>query len=145
PTTPAANNCLVYNYYAGAANPTTCTNSPTQPTAGNNGNVMGYWYQDTSYSSLSHTMTYGYDSLNRLTSAVGTGVTLNQTYTYDRFGNMYYTGATGPSYSYDGTTNRMTSIGSTNLTYDSVGQMSGDGSYTYEYHPDGKLFWQYSG
>ena len=46
--------CWVYNYYGGtdAPNPTTCV-VPTLPTnRNNNGNVMGYYYQDTVNTSL---------------------------------------------------------------------------------------------
>jgi hypothetical protein len=66
----AANYCLVYNYYSGS-NATSCA-VPSQGT-GNNGNVMGYWYQDKVNSTYSHTASYAYDSLNRLATAVATG------------------------------------------------------------------------
>ena len=49
---------------------------PTSGTA-NNGNVMGYWYQDSANSSLCHTATYGYPGVNRLGTAAATG---NSTY-----------------------------------------------------------------
>jgi hypothetical protein len=43
-STPNANYCLVYNYYAGS-NPTSCA-IPAAGT-GNNGSVMGYYYHRT--------------------------------------------------------------------------------------------------
>ena len=66
---PAADYCQVYNYYAGQANPSTCTATPTQPTTGNNGNVAGYWYNDSVNAGVADTMTDTYDSLNRLGTA----------------------------------------------------------------------------
>jgi len=44
-----ANNCLVYNYYSGIANPTSCT-VPSQATSGNDGTVVGQFFQDTTTS-----------------------------------------------------------------------------------------------
>jgi len=72
---------LVYSYYGGTGNPTSCTSKPTQGTTGNNGNVGGYFYQDSVNSSLGHTAAFTYDTLNRLTSDVATGnSTYNLTY-----------------------------------------------------------------
>ena len=85
----SANYCMVYNYYAGVGNPTTCTSTPTQATSGNNGNVMGLWYLDNVNASFNHTQAYAYDYLNRLSTAAATGnSTYNLTFGYDRYGNM---------------------------------------------------------
>lgn len=47
--TPNANSCLMYNYYSGVANPTTCAvRAPPPGSGGNNANVRGYLYQDNS-------------------------------------------------------------------------------------------------
>lgn len=70
-STASAHYCLVYNYYAGAANPTSCA-VPARGT-GNNGNVMGFLYQDSVNTSLSHAEAYAYDSLNWLSNAPATG------------------------------------------------------------------------
>src|SRR3989449_11053244 len=70
--TPNANSCIVYNYYSGVANPTSCT-TPTQAGTGNNGNAVGHFYQDSSYPSLGHTASFTYDSLDRLATAAATG------------------------------------------------------------------------
>jgi hypothetical protein len=70
-SSPAANYCFVYNYYSGS-NPGSCA-VPSQETA-NNGNVMRYWYNDSLNTGFSHTATYAYDALNRLTSAAPTRV-----------------------------------------------------------------------
>jgi hypothetical protein len=69
-----ANYCLVYNYFSTWTAPSSCPTS-TAPTSGsgNNGNVMGYWYQDNVNSSFSHTASYTYDNVNRLSGAVAGG------------------------------------------------------------------------
>ncbi len=85
--------CLVYNYYGGMGNPTSCA-APGSPPAGSSddGNVMGYFFQESPRRpnpSLGHTTTYTYDYLNRLASSVATGsATHNLTFNYDRYGNM---------------------------------------------------------
>ena len=69
---PSADYCLVYNYYAGVANPTTCTAAPSQAATGNNGNLMGYRYEDAANPTLQHSDTYTFDAVNRLATATGT-------------------------------------------------------------------------
>ena len=127
----AADYCLVYNYYAGVGNPATCTNTPGTATSGNNGNVMGYWYQDNiNPTTMSHAATYGYDSLNRLTSAVATGnATYNQSFSLDRYGNMQCSGC-----GYTFTNNRINQY-----SYDAAGDLTGDGTHTYQWDGEGKL------
>ncbi len=111
----AANYCLVYNYYSGVANPKKCV-IPSQATTGDNGNVMGYLYQDSINPSLGHTATDTYDSLNRLGTSVATGsITHNLTFSYDRFGNMACTtnGSTNgpcPNWTFN-TNNQITTAG----------------------------------
>ena len=123
----AANYCLVYNYYAGVANPATCTNSPATASSGNNGNVMGYWYQDKANSTYSHTASYAYDSLNRLATAVATGSsTYNLTFSSDRYGNLTcvtngQTNGPCPNLSFSASTNQITSSG---YTYDAAGNVT---------------------
>ena len=68
---PTANYCLVYNYYGTAANPSSCTTTPTVGTD-DNGTVMGVWYQDNANSSYGYSATYHYDGVNRLSTAVAT-------------------------------------------------------------------------
>src|SRR5437899_1285680 len=68
-TTPAAKYCLVYIYYSGNAVPTSCS-APSSFAGGNNGNVFANRYQDSVNTSLGHTTTHTYDSLNRLGGAV---------------------------------------------------------------------------
>ncbi|MGD0225881.1 MAG: hypothetical protein ABSF71_26410, partial [Terriglobia bacterium] len=86
---PSADYCLVYNYYQGVANPTTCTSTPTTATAGNNGNVAGIYDLDGPNNSLmTHTEAYSYDKVNRLTSAIATGnATYNLSFSYTQDGS----------------------------------------------------------
>ncbi len=141
--TPSANTCLVYNYYS-VANPTSCV-IPGQGTA-NNGNVVGYFYQDNSNPSLSHTATYAYDSLNRLASSVATGsATHNLSFSYDRWGNMacvtdLNTNGPCPNWTFNTTSNRISTAG---FTYDAAGNLTADGTgvgtHTYQWDGEGRL------
>jgi RHS repeat-associated protein len=138
--------CLVYNYYADESNPTSCS-TPTQG-AKNNGNVMGYFYQDSVQSGFSHTATYGYDTVNRLITAVATG---NSTYNlnfnnYDPYGNMtcvQNTNTNGPcpQWSFNTSTNQLSS--STGCTYDAAGNLTKDCStaagHTYQWDAEGRV------
>jgi RHS repeat-associated protein len=141
----AANYCLVYNYYAGVANPTSCS-IPAAATSGNNGTVMGYLYQDTTNPSLGHTAAYTYDSLNRLTSAVASGSsTYNLTFSTGPYGNTTCSTnaqTNGPctNLTYDVTTNHITVSG---YAYDAAGNVTADGtgtgSHTYQWDAEGRL------
>jgi RHS repeat-associated protein len=146
---PAANNCRVYRYYSGLANPATCA-TPAQASSGNNGNVMGYFYQDTSNPSLGHTATFTYDNVNRLATAVSTGgLAYNQSYGigsggYDQYGNGgCKSGSTGlcTSIGFNSSNNRVSSIAGVSTSYDAAGNMISDGVYAYTWDPDGRLRW----
>lgn len=142
----AADYCLVYNYYAGVANPSTCTGTPGTISSGNNGNVMGYWYQDNVNPSLSHTASYAYDSVNRLLTTVATGSsTYNLTFLYDRYGNMTCTtngNTNGPcgNYSFNVPSNQINTPG---FTYDAAGNLTVDPSTyptnTYQWDAEGRV------
>jgi RHS repeat-associated protein len=144
--TPNANSCIVYNYYSGVANPTSCT-TPTQAGTGNNGNAAGYFYQDSSYPTLGHTASFTYDSLDRLATAAATGSsTYNLTYGYDRWGNVTCTGGAGlcTAMTYDpANNNRLSTIGSSPVTYDAAGNLTSDGTgvgtHTYQWDAEGRL------
>jgi hypothetical protein len=71
----ALDSCRIYNYYVGVGNASACSESPAAWPSGtnDNGNVAGYYYHDSVNSGLSHSALYGYDGVNRLTSAVATG------------------------------------------------------------------------
>jgi RHS repeat-associated protein len=84
---------------------------------------------------------YGYDLLDRLTSATGTG--LNQSWTYDASGNRLSQGGSHPSsYTVSATSNRIASItGTLSRTYghDAAGNATGDGAATLTYNDAGRL------
>ena len=90
-----------------------CTGaSPAQDCATNNGNIMQAWAGPSA--TPAYKQTFGYDSLNRLSSATE-GAPWAQSYGYDIFGNRWATGtgpgidSTTPSTSawYDATTNHV--------------------------------------
>ena len=120
---------------------------------GNNGSVMGYYYQDTTNPSLGHTATYGFDALNRLTSAVATGSsTYNLTFAVGRYANMTCqtngrTQGLCTNLTFNVTTNHITTSG---YTYDAAVPLrgplrgmtadgTGTGSHTYQWDAEGRL------
>lgn len=129
--------CRVYNFYAGASNPSSCA-MPSQGST-NNGNVAGYYYLDSANSGLTHTASYGYDTVNRLTGASATGnVVYSQAYSYDVYGNLSCTPA-GPgcvALSYNTATNQITTSG---YSYDAAGNVIGDGTFTYTWDAESHL------
>ena len=145
----SANYCLVYNYYAsGVTNPPASCAVPS-PGTGNDGNVMGLFYQDSVNSSLSHTAAYSYDALNRLAGAtaktLGQSTLWSQTYSYDRWGNMSCAGSgLCTAMSYDPhMNNRLSSIGGQAVSYDAAGNLTSDGTgvgtHTYQWDAEGRL------
>jgi YD repeat-containing protein len=95
---------------------------------------------------LGHAATYGYDSLNRLTSAVATGSsTYNLTFAMGRYANMTcqtngQTQGLCTNLTFDVTTNHITTSG---YTYDAAGNLTADGtgtgSHTYQWDAEGRL------
>jgi YD repeat-containing protein len=102
--------------------------------------VVGQFYSDTSNPSLGHTAAYTYDPTNRLTHSVATGsATHNLTFAYDRFGNMtcvqnQQTNGVCPQFSIRSATNQVTTAG---YTYDAAGNLTGDGTHTYQWDAEG--------
>jgi RHS repeat-associated protein len=139
-----ADHCLVYNYYSDEGNPTSCA-TPSQGSK-NNGNVMGYLYQDSVNSSYSHTASFTYDGVNRLSTAAATGnSTYNLTFSYDPYGNMTCTtnGQTQgycPNWAFNASTNQLTTSG---FTYDAAGNLTEDSSnataHTYQWDAEGRV------
>jgi RHS repeat-associated protein len=135
-----ADYCLVYNYYSGVSNPTSCTTPPQG--SSNNGNVMGYFYQDSVSSSLGHTASFTYDGVNRLSTAAATGnSTYNLTFSYDPYGNVTCTtnGQTQgycPNWAFNAGTNQLTTSG---FAYDAAGDLTADGTHTYQWDAEGRL------
>ncbi len=132
--------CWVYNDYSNVANPTACS-IPSQGT-GNDGDVVGQYEKDTVNTSLSHTVGLTYDPTHRLTRSVATGnATHNLTFSYDRYGNMTcqtngQTQGPCPNYSFSASTNRITTSG---FTYDAAGDLTNDGTHSYQYDAEGRL------
>ncbi len=79
--------------------------------------------------------TYGYDLLDRLTSATSTS--LDQSWTYDANGNRLTQGGSAPStYTISSTSNRLSSVSdslSRTYDYDAAGNTTSDGTATYAY------------
>ncbi|HXH51285.1 MAG TPA: hypothetical protein VNM47_18250 [Terriglobia bacterium] len=156
PSQPNAISCIVYNYYSNQPIPGGC-DVPAQG-AGNNGQLRSDYDNDeasgnpnrVAYPS-SHTDTYTYDSLGRLTQAVATPFdsgyfSENLTYSYDDFGNMTcvqnpYTNGNCPQITSDPATNRMTLVGTAAPTYDTNGNLLTDATTlnTYSYDAEGRL------
>jgi len=91
------------------------------------------------------TVAYNYDDLARVWKAVGGS--LNQTYTYDRYGNLT---TSGPPYSwnppygsgYSASTNQYVSGGNCNgsgVCYDGDGNLTSDTFHSYTWNTEGKL------
>ena len=144
--------CLVYNYYSSWTPPTTCPSAGSTPPTGNatdNGNVMGYWYNDSVQSGFSHTASYSYDNVNRLTGATATGnSTYNQIYSYTlsdgsngQYGNMTCTtGCTPANWTLNPGNNQL--IPTSSYTYDAAGNLTKDSSisvHTYQWDAEGRV------
>jgi RHS repeat-associated protein len=91
-------------------------------------------------SSLSRTISYTYDALNRLTGATYTDGSPNEAYTYDPAGNRLTSniGGTESSYTYDAA-NRMLTAGIDSYTYDSNGNTLTAGSRSYGWDTANRL------
>src|SRR5207245_1213250 len=96
-----------------------------------------------------HKTVYAYDTLNRLTNSTATAVSPgtvnhNLTYSYDRWGNVTcVTPSTGVctvmTYPTTNNNNRLLTIGGASVTYDAAGNLTGDGTYTYQWDAEGRL------
>ena len=140
-TTHAADSCRVYNYYVGVANASACSELPSgwPQGANNNGDVAGYYYVDNISSGLNHSATYTYDAVNRLSSAGATGnSTYRQTFGYDAYGNVSCSASPAEvdclAPTYGASSNR---IGG--YSYDSAGDVTNDGTYTYQWDAEAHL------
>jgi hypothetical protein len=98
----------------------------TYGTTNNNGNVLTHTY---SGGGLSYTQTFGYDSLNRLTTSSESGSSWSQTNGYDRYGNRWIDLGGGNQSLYFNTANNRI----TGSSYDSAGNLLNDGSHVYTY------------
>ena len=98
-------------------------------TTNNNGNLLNTGYAG---GGLSYTQTFGYDSLNRLTTSTE-GASWSQTNSYDRYGNRAIVGA---ALSFSATTNRITTAG---YTYDAVGNLTNNSTQSFAYNAENKI------
>ncbi|HKO42108.1 MAG TPA: RHS repeat-associated core domain-containing protein [Pyrinomonadaceae bacterium] len=98
-------------------------------TTNNNGNVLSVSYAG---GGLSYTHTFGYDSLNRLTTSQE-GSAWSQTNSYDRYGNRSIVGA---GLSFNTANNRITNAG---YVYDAVGNLTNDGLHSYGFDGDNRI------
>lgn len=84
---------------------------------------------------------YGYDVLDRLTSAARTGLT--QSWTYDANGNRLSEGGTAPSiYTVASTSNRLTAVTGAltrSFSFDAAGNVTADGTRSLSYDDAGRL------
>jgi RHS repeat-associated protein len=101
-------------------------------TTNNNGNVLTHTY---SGGGLSYTQTFGYDALNRLTTASESGSAWSQTNGYDRYGNRWVDIGGGNQSLYFNTANNRI----TGASYDAAGNLLNDGSHTYSYDAENKI------
>ena len=94
---------------------------------------------DTDNSALSQS--YGYDALDRLTSATGTG--LSETWTYDANGNrVAQGGASSSTYTVSSTSNQVTAVSgvlSRTYAYAASGETSSYGGLSFTYMNSGRL------
>ena len=85
--------------------------------------------------------TYGYDALDRLSSASSTSV--SQTWSYDANGNRLTQGGTSTStYTPSTTSNRLSSVSgalSRTYSYDAAGNTLGDGTRSFTYNAAGRM------
>jgi RHS repeat-associated protein len=99
----------------------------------------------TANDSINGNWVYGYDDLNRMTSASvsangGVRLPASWTYVYDRFGNRWQqnvTSGSGPSSSLSFDANNHI-IGS-GITYDDAGNVTNDSTNTYTYDAEGRI------
>lgn len=102
-------------------------------TTNNNSNVQSHTY---SGGGLSYTQTFGYDSLNRLTTSTeNSGSSWSETNAYDRYGNRWVDlGGGNQSLYFSTSTNRING-----LSYDAAGNLLNDGSHAYTYNAENKI------
>jgi RHS repeat-associated protein len=102
-------------------------------TSNNNGNVQSVTY---SGGGLSYSQSFGYDSLNRLTTSSESG-SWSQTNGYDRYGNRWIDlGGGNQSLYFSTANNRITTSG---YAYDAAGNLTNDTIHTYGFDAENKM------
>jgi RHS repeat-associated protein len=103
-------------------------------TTNNNGNVLSASYAG---GGLSYTQSFGYDSLNRLTTSSESGSAWSQTNAYDRYGNRQIDyGGGNYNLTFSSSTNRITTSG---YGYDSAGNLTNDPLHSYGFDAENKI------
>ena len=104
-------------------------------TTTNNGNVQSLTYAG---GGLSYTQSFGYDSLNRLTTSnENGGSSWSQTNGYDRYGNRWIDlGGGNQSLYFNTSNNRITNSG---FTYDASGNLTNDTVNNFTYDAEGHI------
>ncbi len=101
-------------------------------TTANNGNVQSITYNG---GGLSYSQSFGYDSLNRLTTASENGgANWSQTNGYDRYGNRWIDLGGGNQSLYFTAGNQITGS-----SYDAAGNLLNDGTHSYVYDAENKI------
>jgi RHS repeat-associated protein len=99
----------------------------------NNGNLQSVSYLG---GGLSYTQSFGYDVLNRLTTAVESGGGWSQTNKYDRYGNRAIDLGGGNQSLYFNNANQITNSG---FVYDAAGNLINDGTQSFAYDAENKI------
>jgi RHS repeat-associated protein len=102
-------------------------------TTNNNGNMQSVSYLG---GGLSYTQTFGYDTLNRLTTSAESGGAWSQTNKYDRYGNRAIDLGGGNQSLYFNNANQITNSG---YAYDPAGNLTNDGTQTFAYDAENKI------
>lgn len=107
------------------------------------GRITGYTHTNNGNPVAGLSQTFGYDNLDRLTTA--TQVATTTQYKYDETGNRTAKTIGGTTYSntVSPTSNRLTQVqdplGTGTIGYDAAGNTVGDGSFTYTYSDRGRM------
>jgi RHS repeat-associated protein len=103
-------------------------------TTANNGDVLSASY---SGGGLSYTQSFGYDSLNRLTTSVESGSSWSQTNGYDQYGNRWIDYGGGVhNLALSTSNNRITTTG---FSYDASGNLTNDTLHAYTFDAENKI------
>lgn len=107
------------------------------------GRIAGYTHTNNGAAQASLDQAFGYDNLNRLTTAVQAATSMQ--YTYDATGNRTarIVGGASHALTVSPTSNRLTQVqdstGTASISYDAAGNTVGDGSFTYTYSDRGRM------
>jgi len=102
-------------------------------TTNNNGNLQSVSYLG---GGLSYTQSFGFDTLNRLTTSSESGGAWSQTNKYDRYGNRAIDLGGGNQSLYFNSANQITNAG---YSYDAAGNLTNDGTQSFAYDGENKI------